>query len=75
MQLLINLIKIGAIGASLAFLLLSFRLLKGEQEVKDSAGSPTVRPEMLREIRKFRISRSPVFDRRLGVRVCHAEWG
>lgn len=57
MSILLDLVKLGAIGASLAFLLLSYRLLKYETELKDKDGNPAqLRPQVLREIRKFRWS-------------------
>src|ERR1700733_12659424 len=55
MELLASLVKAGAIGASLAFLYLAFRLLKTEQELKDSAGNPAEpRPIILIAIANFR---------------------
>jgi hypothetical protein len=57
MSILLDLVKVGAIGASLAFLLLSYRLLKRETELKDKDGNPAqLRPLALLEIRKFRWS-------------------
>lgn len=55
MQILVDLVKLGAIGASLAFLYLSYQLLKGEQDLKDAAGNPVApRPELLHATGKFR---------------------
>ncbi len=55
MSILVDLVKLGAIGASLAFLLLSFWLLKREQDLKDNAGNPaTPRPLFLLAIANFR---------------------
>lgn len=54
MQTLIDLVKLGAIGASLAFLLLSFWLLTAEQRLKDANKNPhPPRPEILKAIRRF----------------------
>jgi hypothetical protein len=50
-------VKLSAIGASLAFLLLSYRLLAAERALKDHDGNPLpARPEILRDIRRFRRS-------------------
>jgi hypothetical protein len=55
MGLLVNLVKLGAIGASLAFLYLSFQLLRGEQTLKDKDGNPVPpRPLLLVAIANFR---------------------
>lgn len=52
---LVDLVKIGAIGASLAFLYLSYNLLRKEISLKDSTGSPLpARSENLAAIRNFR---------------------
>jgi hypothetical protein len=40
MQILVDLVKVGAIGASLAFLLLSFWLLRAEIRLKDAKNDP-----------------------------------
>jgi hypothetical protein len=57
MQILIDLLKVGALGGSLAFLYLSFQLLQAERGLKDAANNPiSPRPEILREIRRFRAS-------------------
>lgn len=57
MQILVDLVKIGAIGASLAFLLLSYRLLKQEIGLRDANNNPTQpRPDVLKHISKFRTS-------------------
>jgi hypothetical protein len=52
MQTLVDLVKLGAIGASLAFLLLSFRLLSRVLK----PGGPAPSADVLREIRRFRRS-------------------
>jgi hypothetical protein len=55
MGILVDLVKLGATGASLAFLYLSYRLLKGEQTLKDKDGNPvSPRPELLVAIANFR---------------------
>lgn len=55
MSILVDLAKLGALGASLAFLYLSFQLLKGEQDLKDRDGNPAApRPSILSAIAKFR---------------------
>lgn len=55
MDILVNLIKLGAIGASLAFLYLSFQLLRDEQGLKDKDGNPVApRPLFLIAIANFR---------------------
>jgi hypothetical protein len=54
-EILISLVKLGVVGTSLAFLYLSFQLLKGEQELKDNNGNPTApRPILLTAIVSFR---------------------
>ena len=40
MEILVELLRVGAIGASLAFLYLSFQLLQQELSLKDAAGNP-----------------------------------
>jgi hypothetical protein len=55
MSILVDLVKLGAMGASLAFLYLSFRSLKIEQTLKDKDGNPAAsRPPMLAAIANFR---------------------
>ena len=55
MNILLDLVKLGAIGASLAFLLLSFQLLKNEQALKTKDGDPAEpRPLFLASIGNFR---------------------
>jgi hypothetical protein len=55
MDILVSLAKLGAIGASLAFLYLSFQLLRDEQALKDKNGNPTPpRPLFLIAIANFR---------------------
>ncbi len=55
LQMLIDLVKVGAIGASLAFLYLSQQLLKAELSLKDGAGRPiSPRPEALSAIKQSR---------------------
>ncbi|MBR0928997.1 hypothetical protein JQ561_20500 [Bradyrhizobium diazoefficiens] len=55
MNILLDLVKLGAIGASLAFLLLSFQLLKNEQALKNKDGNPAEpRPLFLAAIGNFR---------------------
>jgi hypothetical protein len=55
MSILVDLAKLGALGTSLAFLYLSFQLLKGEQELKNGDGSPAApRLDILVAITKFR---------------------
>lgn len=55
MGILVDLVKLGAIGASLAFLYLSFQLLRSEQALKDKAGNPAPpRPLFLIAIANFR---------------------
>jgi hypothetical protein len=55
MTILVDLVKLGAIGASLAFLYLSYDLLQKEQQLKDKDGNPAAaRPEFLREFSRFR---------------------
>jgi hypothetical protein len=52
MQILVDLVKLGAIGASLAFLLLSYLLLSRETGLKDSAGNPLPpRPTILQAVK------------------------
>src|ERR1700674_3088020 len=40
MQILVDLVKLGAIGASLAFLVLAFFLLRREQALRDNQNNP-----------------------------------
>ncbi|MGC2082967.1 MAG: hypothetical protein WA702_06335 [Bradyrhizobium sp.] len=55
MAILVDLAKLGALGASLAFLYLSFQLLKGEQELKDRDGNPAQpRSDILAAVVNFR---------------------
>jgi hypothetical protein len=55
MNILLDLVKVGAIGASLAFLYLSYNLLRREQQLKDKDGNPApARPDFLREFTRFR---------------------
>jgi hypothetical protein len=55
MSILVDLVKLGAIGASLAFLYLSYNLLQNEQQLKDKDGNPAAaRPDFLREFSRFR---------------------
>jgi hypothetical protein len=55
MGILVDLVKLGAIGASLAFLYLSFQLLREEQRLKDKDGNPAApRPLFLIAIANFR---------------------
>jgi hypothetical protein len=55
MGILVDLVKLGAVGASLAFLFLSFLLLKQEQGLKDKDGNPLPpRPMFLIAIANFR---------------------
>jgi hypothetical protein len=57
MQILIGLVKIGAIGASLAFLVLSYWLLNKQLGQKDANNNPvSPSPEALKHIAKFRNS-------------------
>jgi hypothetical protein len=54
-NLLVDLVKLGTIGASLAFLILSYWLLQTEQNLKDKDGNPSPpRTALLHEIRRFR---------------------
>jgi len=55
MGILVDLVKLGAVGASLAFLYLSFQLLRDEQALKDKDGNPAPpRPIILIAIANFR---------------------
>ncbi len=55
MSILVDLVKLGAIGASLAFLYLSFQLLRNEQNLRDKDGNPAEpRPQFLTAIGSFR---------------------
>lgn len=57
MQVLIDLIKVGAIGASLAFLVLSYWLLNKQLGQKDASNNPVPpSPDALKHIAKFRNS-------------------
>jgi hypothetical protein len=57
MDILVNLVKLGALGASLAFLYLSYQLLQNESSLKDASNNPVPpRPAMLSAISKFRMS-------------------
>jgi hypothetical protein len=57
MPTLVQLVNAGIIGASLAFLLVSYWLLNKEISLKDANNNPAVpRPEILDAIRKFRWS-------------------
>src|SRR5690349_12967610 len=57
MQILVDLVKVGALGASLAFLYLSYDLLQKELALKDKDGQPQPpRKEGLDAIRRFRWS-------------------
>jgi hypothetical protein len=54
METFVALIKLGALGASFAFLYLSYQLLQEEQKLKDKDGNPAARPEFLAAIANFR---------------------
>jgi hypothetical protein len=54
LQVLVQLLQLGGIGASLAFLYLGYRLLENEQKLRDNANNPaSARPEVLAGIRSF----------------------
>jgi len=54
MAILVDLVKVGVIGASLAFLVLSYRLLAAESALKDAHGNPIPpRTEQLKAIKQF----------------------
>lgn len=57
MQMLVDLVKVSVIGASLAFLILAYRLLTRELALRDANNNPAQpRPEALKHISKFRTS-------------------